>query len=346
MDKLVSIVIPVYKTEKWLRACVQSALQQTYQNKEIILVDDGSPDNSPALCDELAAAHSLIRVVHKENGGLSSARNAGIEQAQGEYVVFLDSDDCLDLHALEEMVEIAEKENGDAVYPNKYYKVYEDKDEKTESLHFPAEIFTCDPKRFAVNVLIGKSRARRSTAVLYKLSVIKNSGGECLYPLGIISEDFFFNLRFLKRAEKICLYEKPSLYNLKRKGSLSTSYFKDFYETVLKMDDEVAAFLNDLDTQTYQTEGKREGLFFRNAYVFALNIVGDKATPRKERKKKCREIFDSERFQNAIHSKMEFPYFEGGLKRKFFKIALWCLRRRMYTLTFWLSSIAAKINAV
>jgi glycosyltransferase involved in cell wall biosynthesis len=294
----------------------------------------------------LAAAHSLIRVVHKENGGLSSARNAGIEQAQGEYVVFLDSDDCLDLHAVEEMVEIAEKENGDAVYPNKYYKVYEDKEEKTESILFPIEFFSCDPKRFAIDVLIGKGRGSRSTAVLYKLSVIKNSGGECLYPFGLISEDFFFNLRFLKRAEKICVYEKPSLYNLKRKGSLSATFFANFYETVLMMDDEVAAFLKDVDIERYQAQGKRDSLFFRNAYIYTLGIAGQDKSSRKERKKKCLAIYKSERFQNAIHSRIEIPYFESAKKRKFLKIVLWCLRRRMYTFTFWLSGIASKINAI
>ena len=93
MKKLISVIIPVYKVEAYLTACVESVLAQTYRNFELILVDDGSPDNCPSMCDDFAARDSRIRVIHKENGGLSSARNAGIDAARGDYLAFLDSDD-------------------------------------------------------------------------------------------------------------------------------------------------------------------------------------------------------------------------------------------------------------
>lgn len=91
-----TIIIPVYKVEKYLRKCVNSVLAQTYANYEIILVDDGSPDNCPAICDEYTIYDSPIKVIHKANGGLSDARNAGLEAAAGEYVLFIDSDDWWD----------------------------------------------------------------------------------------------------------------------------------------------------------------------------------------------------------------------------------------------------------
>lgn len=90
-----SIVVPVYKVEAYLDNCVQSLINQTYPDIEILLVDDGSPDNCPALCDTYARQDSRIKVIHKENGGLSDARNAGIEAASGEYLIFVDSDDCI-----------------------------------------------------------------------------------------------------------------------------------------------------------------------------------------------------------------------------------------------------------
>ena len=93
MQPLISVIVPVYKVEAYLTACVESVLAQTYHNFELILVDDGSPDNCPRMCDEFAARDSRIRVIHKENGGLSSARNAGIDAAKGSYLAFLDSDD-------------------------------------------------------------------------------------------------------------------------------------------------------------------------------------------------------------------------------------------------------------
>ncbi len=111
---LVSVIIPVYKVEKYLHECVNSVLAQDYPELEIILVDDGSPDNCPVLCDELAEKHENIRVVHKQNGGLGSARNSGMEAAQGKYICFVDSDDCLDgRSAVSVMVECAEKKNAD-----------------------------------------------------------------------------------------------------------------------------------------------------------------------------------------------------------------------------------------
>ena len=92
-DILISVIVPVYNAEKYLVRCVDSILNQTYSNLEIILVDDGAKDNSGAMCDDFARKDARIRVIHKENGGLSSARNAGIDIAKGEYFGFVDSDD-------------------------------------------------------------------------------------------------------------------------------------------------------------------------------------------------------------------------------------------------------------
>lgn len=93
---LISIIIPVYKVEAWLDACLESVVKQTYKDLEILLVDDGSPDHCGTMCDSWAEKDSRIRVLHKENGGLSSARNAGLDVAKGEYILFVDSDDVLD----------------------------------------------------------------------------------------------------------------------------------------------------------------------------------------------------------------------------------------------------------
>ena len=97
----VSVIIPVYKVEAYLSRCVDTVINQTLKELEIILVDDGSPDNCPAICDEYALKDERIKVVHKTNGGLSSARNAGLRIATGEYIFFLDSDDWLELDGME-----------------------------------------------------------------------------------------------------------------------------------------------------------------------------------------------------------------------------------------------------
>lgn len=103
-EPLVSVIVPVYKVEPYLRKCVDSILSQSYTNLDIILVDDGSPDGSPAICDEYAKKDGRVRVIHKENGGLSDARNAGVKAIKGEWFLFVDSDDYLERNAVEHFI--------------------------------------------------------------------------------------------------------------------------------------------------------------------------------------------------------------------------------------------------
>jgi len=115
-EAVVSVIVPVYKTEEYLAECVGSVLGQDYPFMEVVLVDDGSPDGCPALCDQYAREHGKIRVVHQENQGLGGARNAGMEASAGEYVIFLDSDDCFDgKDAVSRLVRCAEEKRADIV---------------------------------------------------------------------------------------------------------------------------------------------------------------------------------------------------------------------------------------
>ena len=109
MKPKISVVLPIYNVKKYLETCVKAMTGQTYQNLEIILVDDGSPDGCPALCDELAKTDKRIRVLHKENGGLSDARNAGTQIATGEYITFVDSDDVVTETYVEYLYSLVEK---------------------------------------------------------------------------------------------------------------------------------------------------------------------------------------------------------------------------------------------
>lgn len=104
LQPLVTVIVPVYKVENYLGRCVRSIINQTYTNLEIYLVDDGSPDRCPSMCDEFAKQDSRVRVIHKKNGGLSSARNAGIDASKGEYIIFVDSDDYIEADFIEAMI--------------------------------------------------------------------------------------------------------------------------------------------------------------------------------------------------------------------------------------------------
>lgn len=134
MEPLVSIIIPIYNVEKYISKTVDSVLNQTYRNIEIILVDDGSPDNCPHLIDSMSKEDSRIKVVHKPNGGVSSARNAGIDKAQGKYISFVDGDDWIDPDYVQYFVNLIEKYNCDLVYNINNYSQYNTKSRERESV--------------------------------------------------------------------------------------------------------------------------------------------------------------------------------------------------------------------
>lgn len=118
---MISIIVPIYKVEKFIRQCVESIINQTYKNLEIILVDDGSPDNCPSICDEYAEFDSRIRVLHKENGGLISARKAGLEASQGAYVCFVDGDDFIEPDMYAHIADAIDTTNADCVITQFYF---------------------------------------------------------------------------------------------------------------------------------------------------------------------------------------------------------------------------------
>lgn len=124
---LISVIVPVYKVEKYLDRCIQSILNQTYANLEVILVDDGSPDKSPQICDEYALKDGRLKVIHKENGGLSSARNAGLDVAKGEYIAFVDSDDWIDNQMYSKLMNVIQVQNSDIACCSFSY-VYDNED--------------------------------------------------------------------------------------------------------------------------------------------------------------------------------------------------------------------------
>lgn len=125
MDPIISVVVPVYKVEKYIQRCIDSLINQTLKNIEIILVNDGSPDNCPVICDQIAETDIRVKVIHKQNGGLSSARNAGMKIAKGKYIGFVDSDDDVELNMYEKMVATAEKYSTDFVMAD-YRRVLND----------------------------------------------------------------------------------------------------------------------------------------------------------------------------------------------------------------------------
>ena len=216
MEKdLISVVVPIYKVEKYLQKCVSSITGQTYKNLEIILVDDGSPDNCPVLCDSLAKTDKRIKVIHKPNGGLSDARNEGIKIATGKFITFVDSDDYLNLNFIETLYHNLTETGSDVSICN-FQDVYEN--EKVDiRLKETSEILTFDNSN-KFEQLYKDLRLRFVTAwgKLYRKDIFD----KVKYPVGKINEDEFVCHHILSPCNKVCYSDVKYYYYLQRENSI------------------------------------------------------------------------------------------------------------------------------
>lgn len=210
---LISVIIPIYNVEKYLDKCVDSIINQTYKNLEIILVDDGSPDNCPKMCDDYAKKDSRIKVVHKENGGLSDARNAGMEVATGEYVSFIDSDDYISLDFYETLLETIVDNDSDIVECG-VVKFYEDNsfDEYSDDLKV-TNYDTLDGLEGLINENPFKQHVWNK---LYKSSVAL----DIPYAVGKLNEDEFWTYQVFGKAKKVTRINQTMYYYFQRNGSI------------------------------------------------------------------------------------------------------------------------------
>lgn len=213
---MISVIVPVYNVEKYLNRCVDSIINQTYRDLEIILVDDGSPDNCGKICDEYAALDPRIKVIHKENGGLSDARNAGLDKATGEYIAFVDSDDWVEPETYNMMISAIQKSQSDiAIFGHRI--AYEGMSPKTPCY--------CNDVILDVESLWDEIFGNLNNAAwnkLYKAKLI----GEIRFPMGIIhGEDLIFNLNYLKKC-KTGVINRSQMYNyFSRADSITKSGF-------------------------------------------------------------------------------------------------------------------------
>ncbi len=215
----VSVIVPVYKVEKYLAECVESIRSQTYKNIEIILVDDGSPDSCPVMCDAFALGDSRVRVIHKQNGGLSSARNAGLDVAAGEYICFVDSDDYISDDMVSVLYEAAK--NADAEMALCSLERFGDGTQAGNYLkHMPFEdgVLTSDE---VCDLLTSMYEACYAVACnkLYKKSLFDG----LRFTEGRINEDEFIMHRLYMICSKVAVTVHPGYYYRNAPDSITTS---------------------------------------------------------------------------------------------------------------------------
>ena len=218
---LISVIVPVYRVEEYLERCVKSILSQTYKNLEVILVDDGSPDQCPAICDACAEKDARVKVIHQENKGLSGARNAGIDAASGEYFAFVDSDDYVSPHFIEELYQLLQ-DTGCAIGQCRFSYVKGDGlveegdsafciyrgESLMEQLYGPEEKATC----FVV-----------AWNKLYRAELFKETG--IRYPEGRIHEDEATTYRLFHEAKKLVFLDRALYGYYTENGESITSVF-------------------------------------------------------------------------------------------------------------------------
>lgn len=219
----ISIIVPVYKVERELDRCVKSLLGQTYQNIEIILVDDGSPDCCPEMCDEFARQDNRVKVVHKKNGGLSDARNAGLKVASGEYVLYVDSDDYIDLDSCERFMKARNNEDVDIVVGN---AIMEKKDGNELINHSATpEGITYASKDFVEQAIKANQWYAPACFNMYKKDFLLDNN--LYFEKGIYFEDVQMLPRVFLAADTIRCMNGTFYHYIVRDNSIMTSGKKD-----------------------------------------------------------------------------------------------------------------------
>ena len=276
---LVSIIIPVYKVEKYLSRCVESILKQTYKNIEIILVDDGSPDESPAICDDFARKYKNINVIHKNNGGLSSARNAGLEICKGKYIAFVDSDDYVDSNFIMRLYNAIEKNDAD-IAMLQYAEVSEENNlpaiaPAKEILYKKKEVEKAFLELKVDSVCVG----------LYRREIIGNHR----FIEGKTSEDIPFNFEVFKKAQTFVYIPEKRYYYFYNPDSISNGALDKNMLNYLYFRKMIVDYYDDKDEELLKLA---KALYARAAFGLqcrmALFGIGIELN-----EKECKQIFTS-----------------------------------------------------
>ena len=224
-NPLISVIVPVYNVEKYLSKCLDSIIAQTYQNLEIILVDDGSTDGSGLLCDMYSQQDTRIRVIHQPNAGLSAARNAGLEACQGSYIVFIDSDDYVANSLCSTLLSLC-LESGSDIAMCGHYDVYFDRITPT----IPKENHYLSQKEAIVDLYNGKYVNPSACRKLFKKEIFT----DIRFPIGKLYEDAFIIVKLLLKIRKVAITTEQLYFYVRRENSITTCCFRQAHYDVIE----------------------------------------------------------------------------------------------------------------
>lgn len=330
---LISIIVPVYNVEKYLDRCIHSLIIQTLKDIELIIVDDGSTDNCPQMCDEYGQKDSRIKVIHKNNEGLGLARNSGLDIASGQYVAFIDSDDFVDNRMFEKLLSSAEKNNADVVYCGyntygtsvesckKYVSTEQIIQGQNNCLLFLKEMIGHDPDDATKYVRMLYSVWKS----IYKKDVIDKYKIRFCSERQFISEDVIFHIDFLQHVNVINIIPDALYYYCLNLSSLTKKYkpgrferdinFCKEVERKMELIPHIKSYKNHINALVLEkVQGTLSFEISNNSFLTALSAI--------------RSICSSEYLLNAIK---EYPTQSLPLKNKIF---LWCICNRFSALIY------------
>lgn len=316
---LISVIVPVYNAEKFLHYCIDSILNQTFIDFELILVDDGSLDNSGKVCDEYAEKDERVKVIHKQNGGVSSARNAGVEAAQGEYICFVDGDDYLESNYLDVLIETKrEYSDFDNVWCG--FQTVEDyvKNNK-KSVVFENNNDYAFSDLSSIMDLYEKWLVQMPWNKLFETKTIKKNN--IIFPSGLsLGEDYIFNLKYLDCTNgKIVVINKP-LYNYLRDGkeSLDNKYYPNLLEIYRKLNSETEKYAEKWNLSDNQLSKMYGSFFFRIEAVLRNTFNENNKSSLRTKLKYNNDILKSCDFQESMKKMEAFihPMYRFAYKSK------------------------------
>lgn len=327
---LISVIIPVFNVEKYLKQCVDSVINQSYKELEILLIDDGSTDKSGTICDEYQHKDNRIKVFHKNNEGLGYTRNFGIKHSSGDYVMFLDSDDFISIDFVEKLVN--DLENVDLIKSG--YIRFDENNRETNTSYKDEKYITKNRIREFNSLILGSLPDRSDslemgvTASLYRCDIIKNHSVQFPSERELISEDLIFNMEFLKYAKKIKTVSYNGYHYRYNTNSLTRRYnparfelCKKFYLFVNTLIDK-----NDLDSGAKIRFKKMFFIYIRGCIEQEHPTISKKS--KKEILTKIKEMCNDDVVTECINN---YPVNKLKFKQKIFILLI---KNRRYNLIF------------
>lgn len=285
-NDLITIVIPIYNVEKYLNECIESLLKQTYKNIEIILVDDGSPDKCGEICDIYALKDNRIKVIHKENGGLSDARNHGIEAATGKYITFIDSDDYVSEKYIEKLYN-AIIENDAKISQCSLIKV-KDNHEEIEKIGYNKDIKIKSGNDMIKDLCMGYWGTIIACSKLYHMELFRT----IRFPIGKVHEDAFVTYKVLYNLDKIAIINDGLYYYRQNENSIMGRQFNLKRMNLLEAVEERLKFFKEKnETELYQLSLCDYLRIIKEHYINIKKYIENSEDIQKELIKKYKENY-------------------------------------------------------